>query len=88
VQDWRKGKAHEGTLEDCQKVVCCLNYEAELRARAAAKYPDPGPEIAAKIEAKIQRLLAEYRAAQLPAPGEQKQPGFKRPQGQGRGLRL
>src|SRR5437763_16031999 len=36
-------------------------YEAELRQRAAAKYPDPSPELAAKIEAKIQRLLQEHR---------------------------
>ena len=58
-------------------------YERELRQRAAAKYPDPSPELAEKIERKIQRLLAEYRAAQQPDPPE---PERTQARGQGRGL--
>jgi hypothetical protein len=63
-------------------------YEQRLRERAAQRYPDPDPELAARIERTIQRRMQEYRAQEAARSAQEHArqvdlaQAQKRPQGQ------
>jgi hypothetical protein len=55
----RLARVEEKLGRPVELIPDAARYEHELRERAAARYPDPDPELARKIENKIRRLVNE-----------------------------